>query len=282
MKLSRLVLTAVFLQGAIALAASYPSPIYQALTILGLTTQGVVCNSAAGVLSTSATGCAGTVQSAATGGTGIASPTAHTIGVNEGSSAQNNTGVGALGTALMGTGSSTDPAFRAGAWTLLNTISLSGNSVSDTTSFGLGYTEYEIDLEGVIASNATATCSITFQVGGSFATSSYYTQTVFGSSSSSGAANSGSGGGINCFASGTPSGGAGASAVYRLSGPASTTTYKEIVGSFYVYSSTAASSYVGTVGGAYLGSTSAVTGIQFSLSGSFTYSAGALKIYGRM
>ena len=60
-----------------------------------------------------------TPVSTTNGGTGVSSPAAHTIPVNEGGSAQSNTGTGTAGQYLVSNGSGADPSFLDGNWVLL-------------------------------------------------------------------------------------------------------------------------------------------------------------------
>lgn len=59
----------------------------------------------------------GGLVSVAVGGTGVANPAAHTIPINEGSSAQSNTGTGTAGQTLISGGASADPAWKTPAVT---------------------------------------------------------------------------------------------------------------------------------------------------------------------
>ena len=77
----------------------------------GLATQGVVCNSAAGLFSTSTAGCPNTLLTAALGGTGVNAPTAHAVLIGEGASAFGQIAIGTAGRMLLDQGAGADPAF---------------------------------------------------------------------------------------------------------------------------------------------------------------------------
>jgi hypothetical protein len=99
----------------------------------GLTTRGATCNSAAGLLSTTTTGCANFVQSAATGGTGLS-----TAAIGDLMYASATTPIWsrlaavATGAVLGSQGTSTAP-----AW--LTSVTLSGAILSSGATNGVGY-----------------------------------------------------------------------------------------------------------------------------------------------
>src|SRR5580698_8529631 len=133
-----------------------------------------------GTFTTSGT-CAISAPVAATlGGSGVVSPTAHTVPINEGASAQNNSGTGTVGQALVSNGASADPSYKSGGHLLLNTLT---SGYSDTTSLTATYPEYEIDFENIIQSAASCQVGIQFQSGGSFQTTGYLSQITNSTSS---------------------------------------------------------------------------------------------------
>ena len=118
--------------------------------------------------------------SAANGGTGVVSPTAHTIPINEAASSQNNTGTGILGQALISGGSSADPSYKSGVRVLLNTLTANNTSgtLSDTTSITSSYNDYEIVFENLLnATNLTA-CQMQVHSGGAFQATGYLANAV--------------------------------------------------------------------------------------------------------
>jgi hypothetical protein len=115
-----------------------------------------------------------TPVSAANGGTGVASPSAHTIPVNEGSSAQNNIATGTPGQFVGGNGSSTDPSYQSGPWVLLAVLTASNSaSLSDTTHLTSTYIEYEIVFIDLIPASGSVSSEILVYSGGAFQTSGY-------------------------------------------------------------------------------------------------------------
>lgn len=83
------------------------------ITDVALSTQGVVCNSSAGLLSTSTTGCANTIQSVPLGGTGLASyTTGQLLYASAGTTIAGLSDV-ATGQVLASGGTSTAPAYTA-------------------------------------------------------------------------------------------------------------------------------------------------------------------------
>lgn len=116
--------------------------------------------------------------STANGGSGVVSPTAHTVPVNEGASAQANTGVGLTGQVLAGN-TAADPTFQSGSRILLATLSCpnSGStSCQDTTHITTTYNEYEIVLENVAPATNAVTCELQVHQAAGFITSGYLGQ----------------------------------------------------------------------------------------------------------
>lgn len=112
--------------------------------------------------------------SAANGGTGVVSPTAHTIPINEGSSAQANSGTGTTGQCIGSGGGSADPSYLGGCWRLLNTLTASTSStLSDTTSITSTYNEYVLVFDNLLPTNNNTTCEIQVHSGGVFKSTTY-------------------------------------------------------------------------------------------------------------
>jgi hypothetical protein len=112
------------------------------------------------------------------GGTGVVSPTAHTIPINAGASAQLNTGVGTLGQALVSGGVGVDPSYKSGAHVLLNTLTVSSSAnLQDTTSITASYNEYEIVFENLVTSTSNSSLILLAHSGGTFQTTTYVNTT---------------------------------------------------------------------------------------------------------
>lgn len=219
-----------------------------------------------------------TPLSPAQGGSGVASPTAHTVPLNEGSSAQNNTGAGTLGQSLISNGSGVDPSWKSGARTLLNTLTASGSAnLQDTTSLTGSYSEYDIVLENLVPATTTTTCEIQVQSGGSFQTTTYVGGGVLASSSgaiSNGLATTY----IPCSYTDVTAAAPGVSGTFHVSNVAQTSSPKTFVGTG-ASPATTNNYQVGTFFGYWNGGNGAITGIQVLFSaGNIT--SGVIKIYG--
>lgn len=115
-----------------------------------------------------------TPVSSANGGTGVASPTAHSLPINEGASPQNNTGTGTLGQALISQGGSTDPAWVNGGWSLLASPSASnGATISDTSHITANYNIYRLELVGITCNTTGQQLELQVHTGGAFPATSY-------------------------------------------------------------------------------------------------------------
>lgn len=221
--------------------------------------------------------------SAANGGTGVSSPTAHTIPINEGASAQANTGTGTTGQTLVSNGAGVDPSFKSGGWVLLNTITASSSAtLSDTSNFTSTYNDYEIVFENVLPASL-ASCELQVHSGGSFQTSGYLGQALVYTNSAS-AINSQTTF-IPCSQAGTVlSTISGISGSIKLYGPVSGSAYKQFTG-MLVHAVTSAA--VGASIAAFWNNTAVVDGFQLCFSSStptcnVNTASGVLKIYGRL
>lgn len=222
--------------------------------------------------------------SAAKGGSGVASPTVHTVQIGEGASPFNGAGPGSLGQFLGSNGASADPTMVSGPKKLLNTLTASNSaSLTDTTSFGLGYNEYDIVFEKVIPASSGASCEIQVQTGGStIQTSSYISGTLFGNGSSAGSASATTF--IPCsVVSNLPTTAPGLSVTFHVSIPSDTTGPKI----FYSYGVHLDSTtpYIFQAGGWWNGSSVAITGFQVCMSSStptcnVNTTSGVIKVYG--
>jgi hypothetical protein len=212
---------------------------------------------------------------ASIGGTGVASPTAHTIPINEGASAQANTGTGTLGQALVSGGASADASFKSGAWVLLNTLSPSGvASISDTTSLTSSYNEYEIVFEGITTNTTSNTFEMLVHSGGSFPSTSYVTSALQWVPSSVAAV--GQTTFIQLSNSSTWSNTKSLSGYLTVYAPSGTSVVKQWTGQTSAF----CSNVCGTSIAAYWDSNAAIDGVQFQVaSGTFS---GTIKIYGRL
>lgn len=186
-----------------------------------------------------------------------------------------STGAGTLGQHLVSNGSGSDPTFKSGGWTLLNTLTASSSaSLSDTTNITSTYTEYEFVLESIVLASGANSLTFQVQVGGSFQTASYVSAannangTAVGSTSATGGALVG----VTSLMTTSPIVGR-----YILSNPSQTTSGKIIYGNYVQIPGP----LVGVSGGAYTGGNGAVTGIRLiAASGNIT--SGTMKIYGRL
>ncbi len=216
--------------------------------------------------------------SAPNGGTGVASPTAHTIGVNEGASAQNNTGAGIIGQQLSSGGPGVDPSYQSGGWTLLNTMTASNSSaLQDTTSLTLAYNEYEIVFEQIVPITNAVQCELQVNSGG-FQSTNYITSAL---NFDSGAASAATTTFIPCSKAGQLSN----SASYGISGRISLWGYnlggiKTFTGVLSHFNSNGTNS-TGVVVSGFWNSFSNFTGFQVIMS-SGNISSGKIKVYGRL
>lgn len=110
---------------------------------------------------------------ASMGGTGVVSPAANTVPVNQGASAQTNTGVGQGGQCLAGTGGA--PTFINGCRVLIATYTASNSAtIQDTSILSAGYNEYEFVMESLTPQNNGV--GLQFQVySGGFQAANYST-----------------------------------------------------------------------------------------------------------
>jgi hypothetical protein len=124
--------------------------------------------------------------SSAIGGTGVASPTAKTVPINQGASPQTNVAL-VQGQCMTADGSG-NPVAVSGCRVLLNTLTASNSAtVSDTTSITSAFNEYEIVFESVIPVTANADCEIQVHSGGGFQSTGYFsTMVVFGNTTIAG------------------------------------------------------------------------------------------------
>ena len=115
----------------------------------------------------------------ANGGTGVVSPATHTIPINQGASAQANTGTGTTGQCVVSNGASADPSFKSGCRVLLNTLTASNSAtLSDTTSLTSTYSSYEIVFDNLLPATNAVTLDLQVHSGGSFQSTSYINSTI--------------------------------------------------------------------------------------------------------
>lgn len=220
-----------------------------------------------------------TPVAAANGGTGVASPTAKTVPVNQGSSAQTNVAL-TQGQCLTADASG-NPVAVSGCRVLLNTLTASSSAqLDDTTSLTSAFNEYEIVFENVIpATNAVALQAL-YQVSGTFQTTSYVA--LCNNLNTSGAGSSSETTQIPVTRSSgdlssTVSNG-GYNGTARIYNPAGTSTPKVWHGSGGAYQTTTSNAGTFITTGFY-NATTAVTGLRFKMS-SGNIASGTIKIYG--
>lgn len=211
------------------------------------------------------------------GGTGNTTATAHSIPINQGTSAQTNTGAGTTGQALISQGASSDPVYASGARVLLTTLTASSSPfLRDTTHLTSTYNEYEIVFENVLAATNNVSCEIQLSVAGVFQTTSYLA-TIIRPSGGSALVWISSTAYIPCSELSAAQNTSPVSGLIRLTTPSSTTTVKNLNGQFSHYNGTLIFPY--PVSGSWVGSNAAIDGIQvFFNSGNIA--SGNVKIYG--
>lgn len=217
--------------------------------------------------------------SASLGGTGVVSPTAHSIPINEGASAQSNTGTGTLGQTLISNGAGVDPSFKSGGWTLLNTLTASSSAtLSDTTNITSSYRDYMIEYENLVSVTDAVTANLQVYSGGAFQTTGYISSVMYSSSTVVQAAGQTTAVFLSCYlcVSNTASLG-GISGFVQFSNPSGTSFPKQIFGTgLAIYTTTA---YPHTTAGMW-NNTAAITGFQISMS-SGNIATGVVRLYGR-
>jgi hypothetical protein len=245
----------------------------------GLTTSG-------GPITTAGTITVAGTLNAASGGTGVASPTAHSIPINQGSSAQTTLGPGTTGQCVVQQ-TSADPIAAGGCMVLLNTLTASGaTSISDTTSMTAAYSRYYIVFDNIVPTPTGAACLMTVHSGGSFQSANY--QSGSQSNIAGGAQNVASTGStlsLNC-SRGTAAGGvntnsnSGLSGTYLISAPADTTHYKMFTGTAMYTDNSGVRPVLDTVWGSWTGGTGAIDGFSVTFtSGTFS---GVIRVYGAL
>jgi hypothetical protein len=162
---------------------------------------------------------------------------------------------------------------------LLNTLTpVSVASQADTTSLTNTYSEYEIDVEGLIPATNNVTLAMTIQSGGSFQTSGYGWRgyNISGSAGVSGGTTQAS---MSLTGNAAVPNSAGNGVTCRLfvSGPGSSGLYKI----WHSTCDTIASSILemDLMSGGWLGGTGTVTGVSFAFN-SGNIGSGTIKIYG--
>jgi hypothetical protein len=227
-----------------------------------------------------------TPVSSTNGGSGVSSPTAHTVQVGEGSSAFAGVGPGTIGQTLTSNGASADPSYQSGSWTLLATLTASNSaSLSDQTACGgvncitSAYNEYLIVLENIVPATTSNSCAFQLHSNGSFQSTGYLANSLrFQGATVAGAAattfipcDSDSGSLVNS--------GTGVSGEWTIYKPSQTSTPKSVIGQYN--EGVSGGAIAGMAGGVWNGGNTAVDGIQLLMnSGNIT--SGTMKIYGRL
>lgn len=214
------------------------------------------------------------------GGTGVVSPTAHTVPLNQGASAQTNVALSAG--QVLGSDGSTDPKAISGSRILLATLTCPNNTTQfcdDTTHITGSYNDYEIVFEDLIPATNAVQCQIQLFASNVIQTSGYLA-TSFGSA--------GVGSSTTTFipcsqgAGVANTGGRGLSGTIRSYGnPAS------FSGSFimqwnglFSYHNSAGAAFFATVSG-YINTAPLITGVR-AFFGSGNITSGTIKIYGML
>jgi|SRR5882724_978927 len=215
----------------------------------------------------------------ANGGTGVVSPATHTLPINQGASAQTNTGTGTTGQGVISNGAAADPSFKSGPWTLLNTLTASNSAtLGDTTSITATYADYEIVFENILPATNTVSLNLQVHASAAFQNTSYVTSSI------------GSNGG-GAFGSGVATttaitlmqvqgnAGPGISGTISVYAPTGSSTPKQWNGTFS--GNTTTPTAVFEVAGGYWNNNTALDGFQVLMSaGNIT--SGTIKIYGRL
>jgi hypothetical protein len=255
-------------------------------TVLSGTANNLLYNNA-GVLGN------GTIASFLTAGTGIAvtgttnatialggTTTAHTLPVWEGSGSNlGNVGPGTLGQAVVSQGSSSDPSYTSGVWSLLTTLTASGSAtLNDTTHITSSYNEYKMVMENLVCASNNQTMELQVHTNGAFPSSSYTGSNMTIGSGASVITNP------TTFiqiseAAAVQNTGAGLSGEFYFYQPSTTTAPKTVKG----MSAHNQGALIATVifAGAYGGANTAVDGFQV-LCASGNIATGNIKIYGML
>lgn len=213
------------------------------------------------------------------GGTGNITATAHSLPINEGTSAQVNTGTGTTGQCLVSNGASADPGYIGGCRVLLATLTASSSAtLSDTTHITSAYADYEIVLSNILPATNATICEINVHVSGVFQTTGYVSVTV--GSAGGGTVNNTPTTYIPCGTGTTSSssGGTPISCTIKLYAAAGTTAPKNLIGTCIGANSSAGVNLT-TIGGSWNGSNAVVDGFQLQFS-SGNIASGIVKIYG--
>lgn len=208
----------------------------------------------------------GTVPSG-NGGTGVASPTANTVPINQGASPQSNVSV-ASGNCLGGNSSGVPASIR-GCRQLLNTINAAAlvNNIIDDTSFGGCFAKYEIQVENLVPAS-TSIVNFVYRVAGVNQVTNYVAaQQRFGGG---GTVSVNSTASVQLSFSGTAGGAVNLN--IQIQNPCGS-------GSRFVWGQGMESAVNGTMfAGIWNGGATAATGI--ALTGSTVWTSGIIRIYG--
>ncbi len=222
-----------------------------------------------------------TPVSAANGGTGVASPTANTVPINQGASAQTSIAL-TKGQCLAGDGSSV-PTAATGCRVLLGTYTASASAtLSDATIFSTTtFSDYEIVFENILPATLSSN-QLQLQVfsGGAYQTTGYLSGATWQNASAAvGAVQSttfigigASSGTIGAYVS------PGINGTLRVHQPAATTQPKAWYGSIAIFTSSFGSP--NQIGGMW-NSNGAVTGFRIQM-GTGNITSGVMKVYGIM
>lgn len=219
--------------------------------------------------------------SSVNGGTGVSSPASHTLPINEGPSAQNNTGTGSLGQCVNSGGASADPAFVSGCWKLLNTLTANNSAaLQDTSSLTSTYSEYMIVWHKLLPASTTPTLELQVHSGGTYQATSYLNTLLTAGNGSSSVTNPTTF--ISLTQSGSVSSSAstpGADGFIIIHDPSGTSIPKNMFGMGTSYGGTVAN---GAVTWGFWNGNGAIDGFQIFFSGSVNITSGYVEVYGRI
>jgi hypothetical protein len=217
---------------------------------------------------------------ASRGGTGVVSPTANTIPINQGSSAQTNVAL-TTGQCLIGVTGSAPVGGSCGGRTLLATLTANNtaDNLTDTTSLTSTYKYYDIEILNLIPATSGSIIQLEVETAATFRTSGYL------SASSGVASNSGASGNLSTayiaiqanstMANATP----GLSGYMKVMDPSNASGKAVFMGQTTAYYSAGLLSQLNFSG--MYNTAAAVTGFRFRVvSGGGNISSGVVKVYG--
>lgn len=222
-----------------------------------------------------------TPVSSANGGTGVASPTAKSIPVNQGASPQTNVTLTA-GQCLTAD-TSGNPVAISGCRILLQTYTASNSAtIADASIFTSTYNEYDLVCENLVP--ATTNNTLRLRVNSSGVQSTNYRATNIYANTAANVDNSTTG--FNLTRSSTPglsnsSANGGWSGSIRFYKPTNTSYPKQITGQGTSFDGAGTAYFSWNIGGDW-NSTSAISGFQLDMSVGGNITSGTCKVYGML